>query len=176
MTFHYETAARLTDYTPTEEDRRSLEEWFARYDADSARGDVAALADAARFPLNLVTDDSAGDAWCGRWDRAEFTDTMTRVMGDAGGEPGEMSFASERTPVFLGPALAVVFSRSTMTAGGESRELVYADVLVRSNGRWAFQTMIQQGWGGMLKDAGPDASPHAGPDTGPDAVRDMTDG
>ena len=39
---------------------------------------------------------------------------------------------------------------STMTAGDEKRELRYADILIRRGGTWAFQTMIQGGWGDNL--------------------------
>lgn len=83
MTFHYDLNARLTGHSPTAEERASLEAWFAEYDAASGKGDVAAMGDAAVFPLNLVSDDSSGNAWTGQWDRERFTATMTRVMGEA---------------------------------------------------------------------------------------------
>ncbi|MCZ7434285.1 nuclear transport factor 2 family protein [Streptomyces sp. WMMC1477] len=152
MTFHYDLNARLTGHSPTAEERASLEAWFAAYDTASGEGDVAAMGDAAVFPLNLVSDDSSGNAWTGQWDREQFTATMTRVMGEAAGG-GALTFTSERTPVFLSPALVVVFTRSTMTVAGEDepgQEMTYADILVRSEGTWAFQTMIQGGWGDML--------------------------
>lgn len=40
-----------------------------------------------------------------------------------------------------------------MTVTGEDgpgQQMTYADILVRSGGTWAFQTMIQAGWGDML--------------------------
>jgi len=134
-------------YVPTAEDRASLEAWFAEYDAQSAKRDVQHMADMAVFPLNLVSDDAAGNARSAQWDREQYIATMTQVMGD-GSE--DISFESTRTPVFLSPAMAVVFSDSTMTMGGETRQLRYADILVRRDGTWAFQTMIQGGWGDNL--------------------------
>lgn len=136
-----------TGYTPTVEDRASLDAWFAEYDAESARRDVERMADLAVFPLNLVSDDAAGNGRSAQWDRERFVETMTHVMGD-GSE--DITFESVRTPVFLSPAMAVVFTDSTMTAEGQSRQLRYADILVRRDGKWAFQTMIQGGWGDNL--------------------------
>ncbi|NBE51212.1 DUF4440 domain-containing protein [Streptomyces boluensis] len=136
-----------TGYRPTEEDRASLDAWFAEYDAESARRDVERMADLAVFPLNLVSDDSAGDGRSAQWDRERFVATMTHVMGE-GSE--DISFESVRTPVFLSPAMAVVFTDSTMTTEGQSRQLRYADILIRRQGKWAFQTMIQGGWGDQL--------------------------
>ncbi|MBB1261033.1 nuclear transport factor 2 family protein [Streptomyces alkaliterrae] len=149
----------VTGYRPTEEDLCSLAEWFEHYDNSSAAGDVPRTADLAVFPLNLVTDDSTGRAWCGQWDREQYLTTMGAVMGgdESDDESAEGTrFDSTRTPFFLSPSLAVVFSRSTMTVGGRTHQLDYADVLVRADGQWRFQTMLQPGWGDMLKggDAG----------------------
>ncbi|WP_055701687.1 hypothetical protein [Streptomyces silaceus] len=136
-----------TGYVPTDEDRASLDAWFAAYDALSAKRDVERMADLAVFPLNLVSDDSAGDGRAAQWDREQYVGTMTHVMGD-GSE--DISFESTRTPVFLSSAMAVVFTDSVMTANGETQRLRYADILIRRGGSWAFQTMIQGGWGDNL--------------------------
>ncbi|MDI3385988.1 DUF4440 domain-containing protein [Streptomyces sp. B-S-A8] len=136
-----------TGYAPTAEDRESLDAWFAEYDAASGRRDIERMADLAVFPLNLVSDDSAGDGRSAQWDRKQFTETMTQVMGD-GSE--DITFDSVRTPVFLSPAMAVVFTDSTMTSQGQSQQLRYADILIRRDGKWAFQTMLQGGWGDNL--------------------------
>lgn len=134
-------------YVPTAEDRASLDAWFAEYDAQSAKRDVQGMADLAMFPLNLVSDDAVNGGRAAQWDREQYIATMTQVMGD-GSE--DITFESTRTPVFLSPVLAVVFSDSTMTMDGRSRQLRYADILVRRDGAWAFQTMIQGGWGDNL--------------------------
>ncbi|WP_175407146.1 DUF4440 domain-containing protein [Streptomyces sp. TRM64462] len=136
-----------TGYTPTAEDRASLDAWFEEYDAQSARRNIERMADMAVFPLNLVSDDSQGNARAAQWDREQFVATMTQVMG-SGDE--DITFESTRTPVFLSPAMAVVFTDSTMTMSGQKQRLRYADILVRRDGTWAFQTMIQGGWGDNL--------------------------
>ena len=138
-----------TGYTPTQDELASVEAWFAAYDAHSAGRDIARMADLAVFPLNLVSDNTAGDGASAQWDREQFIGTMTQVMGE--GADGDLSFDSVRTPVFLTSAMAVVFTDSTMTtAAGETQQLRYADVLIKRNGEWAFQTMIQGGWGDSL--------------------------
>ncbi|MFG2761394.1 nuclear transport factor 2 family protein [Streptomyces wuyuanensis] len=137
-----------TGYVPTTDELASIEAWFTDYDAAAARRDIERMADLAVFPLNLVSDDSAGSGASAQWDRERFVGTMTQVMGD-GSE--DISFESVRTPVFLGPAMAVVFTDSTMTADGTTQQLRYADVLIKRDGRWAFQTMLQSGWGDNLR-------------------------
>ncbi|MFD7691212.1 DUF4440 domain-containing protein [Streptomyces sp. NPDC059781] len=137
-----------TGYTPTAEDRASLDAWFAEYDAASGKRDVERMADLAVFPLNLVSDDSAGDGRSAQWDREQFVAVMTRVMGEGS---QDITFESTRTPVFLSPSMAVVLTDSTMTTDGESQQLRYADILLRRDGKWAFQTMLQGGWGDNLR-------------------------
>ncbi|WP_110944624.1 hypothetical protein [Streptomyces niger] len=134
-------------YVPTERELREVEEWFARYDALSVGVDVEGMADMAVFPLNLVSDGSDGNGWTGQWGRAEFVRTMREVMG--GDE--EVSFDSVRTPHFLSAGIVVVFTDAVFTVGGRSQSVRYADVLVRRDGGWAFQTMIQGGWGDLLR-------------------------
>jgi hypothetical protein len=136
-----------TGYTPTTEDRASLDAWFVEYDTASGERDVQRMADMAVFPLNLVSDDAAGHGRSAQWDRDRFTATMTQVLGEGN---RDITFESTRTPVFLSSSMAVVFTDSTMTADGRSQQLRYADILLRRDGKWAFQTMIQGGWGDNL--------------------------
>ncbi|WP_327326079.1 nuclear transport factor 2 family protein [Streptomyces sp. NBC_01210] len=137
-----------TGYTPTPEELASIEAWFAAYDAHSAKREVERMADLAVFPLNLVSDDSAGNGASAQWDRQQFIEAMGQVMGDGS---DDITFESTRTPVFLSPAMAVVFTDSTMTMDGQTQQLRYADILIRRDGTWAFQTMLQGGWGDNLR-------------------------
>ncbi|MER5464564.1 DUF4440 domain-containing protein [Streptomyces sp. NPDC002668] len=137
-----------TGYTATPAELASIEAWFAAYDAHSAKREIERMADLAVFPLNLVSDDSAGDGASAQWDRQQFIETMSQVMGDGS---DDITFESTRTPVFLSPAMAVVFTDSTMTVAGQTQQLRYADILIRRDGKWAFQTMLQSGWGDNLR-------------------------
>ncbi|MFC7895511.1 nuclear transport factor 2 family protein [Streptomyces sp. NPDC057381] len=136
-----------TGYTPTAEDRASLDAWFEEYDALSVESEVERMADMAVFPLNLISDDSAGNGRTAQWNRKQFVDTMTHVMGDGS---QKVVYDNTRTPVFLSASMAVVFTHSTVTTGDRTHEMHYADILVRRDGTWAFQTMIQGGWGDNL--------------------------
>ncbi|MFC5799243.1 nuclear transport factor 2 family protein [Streptomyces formicae] len=136
-----------TGYTPSPGELASVEAWFAEYDTAGGRRDIERMADMAVFPLNLVSDDSAGNGASAQWDREQFVATMTQVMGDG---PDAIAFESTRTPVFLGPAMAVVFTDSVMTMGETTQRLRYADILIKRDGVWAFQTMLQGGWGDNL--------------------------
>ncbi|MGC5011489.1 nuclear transport factor 2 family protein [Streptosporangium sp. DT93] len=138
-------------FTPSAEDRESIEAWFALYDAHSAKGDVERMADMAMFPLNVVTDGPDGDGLADRWTRERFTSTMAEVMG--GGGPGEIEMRSVRTPHFLTANLAVVVTDATVTTNGQTYEMRYADLLTKSGGRWVFQTMVQGGWADAWKEA-----------------------
>ncbi|MFC7403876.1 hypothetical protein [Georgenia alba] len=151
----------ITGYRPTAEEQDSLAAWWETYDGLAERSAVARMAELATFPVNVVSDDAEHRPHCGQWDRDHYVSTMSRVMGapdgaaasdpDAAGPTPEGTFESIRTPLFLGPSIVVVFSRSTMTAGGETYHLDYADVLVRENDGWRFQTMIQPGWGEAMR-------------------------
>ncbi|MFD5428547.1 nuclear transport factor 2 family protein [Streptomyces sp. NPDC127084] len=137
-----------TGYTPTADELAGIEEWFAEYDAASGRRDIERMAEMAVFPLNLVSDDSAGQGVSAQWGREQFTAAMSQVMGEGS---QDITFTSTRTPVFLTAAMAVVFTDSVMTMDGTEQRLRYADILIRRDGKWAFQTMLQGGWGDNMR-------------------------
>jgi hypothetical protein len=56
-----------------------------------------------------------------------------------------------RTPFFLTNNLVAVITDAVVTGGGQVYEMRYADILVKVDGQWKFQTMVQGGWGDMLK-------------------------
>ncbi|MFC4062455.1 nuclear transport factor 2 family protein [Planomonospora corallina] len=136
--------ARNGTFEPSTEDLASIDAWFAEYDALAARGAVEEIAGLAVFPLNLATDVPGGFGAVRQWDREEFVRAMTEVMG--GGTAG-MEMTSVRTPRFLTPNLVLVETEATVTVEGRAQSMRYADLLVRTADGWAFQTMVQGGWG-----------------------------
>ena len=139
--------ASITGYVPTEAEVDDIRDWFERYDAHSATGRLEQMAAMADFPINLVTDGSKGDAWSGQWNREEFLAVMAKAVGDGS---QEMVFTSTRVPHFLTAAMVIVFTDATVRAAGQSHRMRYADILVKKDGRWLFQTMAQGGWADML--------------------------
>ncbi|MEV5893868.1 nuclear transport factor 2 family protein [Nonomuraea fuscirosea] len=131
-------------YQPSDDDRASVEGWFAQYDALAGQGAIEQLADLAVFPMNVVTDVPGGHAAVKQWSRREYVEAMKEAMG--GGTAG-LGLTSVRTPRFLSPNLVVVETDATMTIDGREEHMRYADLLVRTEEGWAFQTMIQGGWG-----------------------------
>ncbi|MEU9833881.1 nuclear transport factor 2 family protein [Streptosporangium sp. NPDC048047] len=136
-------------FTPTAEDVASVEAWFARYDDLAMKVDGEAMADMAMFPLNEVTDDSAGNGFAEQVTREEYVRQMAETMG----APGEVSMESVRKPIFLSKNLVFVVTDAVMTYGGQSHIARYGDLLVKKDGEWVFQTMVQGGWGDMRKAA-----------------------
>ena len=132
----------------SEEQKQSIESWFAEYDELSMRGDVEGMADRAMFPVHVVTDGSDGNGYAENWTRAQFIQTMTEAMKDT---PQDMEMKTVRTPFFLSPDLAVVITDAEITLGAQKQAMRYADILVKMDGTWKFQTMAQSGWGDMLK-------------------------
>ena len=78
-----EVAPVTEPYVPTDGDRASVEAWFREYDALAAKVDIEKLADLAVFPLNVVSDDSSGDAAAAQWTREQYMETMAQVDGVA---------------------------------------------------------------------------------------------
>ena len=132
----------------TEEQKQSIESWFAEYDELSMKGDIEGMANMAMFPVHVVTEGSDGNGYTENWTRAQFIQTMTEAMKDT---PKDMEMKTVRTPFFLSPDLAVVITDAEITAGAQKQVMRYADILVKMDGKWKFQTMAQSGWGDMLK-------------------------
>jgi hypothetical protein len=137
-------------FTPTTHDTESLLAWFDQYDGHVSRNDTEAMADMALFPLVVMTNDSSGECVTQQWDRATFVQAMN--MGADGSDPASIRIENQRRPVFLNHDIAVVVTDSTVTTGGDTQHMRYVDVMAKANGEWRFKSMIQAGWGDMLKE------------------------
>ncbi|CRZ18717.1 hypothetical protein [Mycolicibacterium neworleansense] len=126
------------EFSPTQADVDSVLAWFARYDALALNKDVEGMADQAMFPLNEVTDGSAEAV-----DRPGFVAQMTEQLGPN----TDFAMESTRTPHFINENLVFVITAATFTADGFSQRVRYGDLLVKCDGDWKFQTMVQGGWG-----------------------------
>ncbi|MGI5211744.1 DUF4440 domain-containing protein [Plantactinospora sp. CA-290183] len=135
-----------TGFTPTDEQVQGLLDWFAEYDAHVVEGDVEAMAEMALFPLVVMTNDSAGECVAQEWDRATFVRAMSMATGEA-----TPRLENHRAPVFLGPDLAVVTTNTTATTGDEVAYMRYVDIMAKAGGRWRFKSMVQAGWGDMMR-------------------------
>lgn len=130
------------------EQKQSVDAWFAEFDELSRQGDVEGMANMAMFPVHVITDDSGGNGYAENWTRDEFVRTMTAAMKDTA---ATMEMKARRAPFFLTQCIVVVITDATVTMDAQERSLRYADILVKLDGQWKFQTMAQGGWGDMLK-------------------------
>jgi hypothetical protein len=133
-------------FEATEQQKQEIADWFDRYDALVAAGDVETMADQALFPLNAVTDDAQGFAVVSATERERFVAQM-REMGVGA---GDVRMRSHRTPIFLSPALVFVVTDAQFDFGDEMTHLRYGDLLVRTPQGWRFQTMVAGGFSGEM--------------------------
>ncbi|OLF19342.1 hypothetical protein [Actinophytocola xanthii] len=127
---------RGAGFVASDEDVAGVLAWFEKWDALAVAKDVEAMADMAMFPVNAVTDGSAES-----WDRSRFLTAMAEQLGG-----GDVQMESVRTPVFLHAGLVFVVTDATITVGDFSQTVRYGDLLVKRDGEWLFQTMVQGGW------------------------------
>ena len=123
-------------FAPTDDDVAGVLAWFEQWDALAVAKDVEAMAGMALFPVNAVTEGSAQS-----WDRERFLADMAANLGD-----GDVRMESVRTPVFVNANLVFVITDATITVGESSQVVRYGDLLVKTDGKWLFQTMVQGGW------------------------------
>ncbi|MGC4941883.1 nuclear transport factor 2 family protein [Kribbella sp. DT2] len=133
----------MTGFVPSEQDVASVLVWFEQYDALAAAKDYEGMADLAVFPLNEVTDDGKGAGSATQTGRSAYVEQMAQVMGGA----DDVTMETVRTPHFLSDALVFVISDGTMTYQGQTTPIRYGDLLLKTDGGWKFQTMVQGGWG-----------------------------
>lgn len=135
-----------TPFVPTEQQVAGLMAWFAEYDALARKSDVEAMADMALFPLPVISNDSAGECVAQEWDRPTFV----QAMGNATDGP-QPTLENHREPHFLSADLAVVVTTTVVTSGTDIQHMRYADVMAKTGGQWRFKSMIQAGWGDMMR-------------------------
>lgn len=134
-------------FTPTAEEVAGLLAWFAEYDALARRNDVEAMADRALFPLTVTSNDSAGECVTQRWGRETFVQAMAQV-----GEGPQPELENHREPHFLGADIAVVVTTTVLTGPGGVQHMRYTDIMAKRGGEWRFTSMVQAGWGDMMRE------------------------
>ena len=136
-------------FIPSEQDTKSLMEWFAKYQSHVLKNELDEMAAMAVFPLVVVTDDSDGNYVSQDWDIATFKQAMD--LTSQGVDLASITIENNRNPIFLGENLAVVITDAVTTISGQSNQSRYADIMVKQDGEWKYKSMIQSGWGDMLK-------------------------
>lgn len=136
-------------FVPSEQDTKGLMDWFAKYQSHVIKNELDEMAAMAIFPLAVVTDDSDGNYVSQDWDVATFKQAMD--LTSQGVDLATISIENNRNPIFLGENLAVVITDAITTIAGEAKQSRYVDIMVKQDGVWKYKSMIQAGWGDMLK-------------------------
>jgi hypothetical protein len=136
-------------FTPTENDVQHLLSWFEEYQKNVLKNDLDSMAEMAIFPLIVMTDDSEGNAITQEWDRQAFKQALD--LEAQGVDPATIAITNKRTPFFLNENVAIVITDAITTVAGESQPSRYADIMFKKDGEWKYKSMIQSGWGDMLK-------------------------
>lgn len=129
-------------FVPSEAEVASVRAWFAEWDKLALAGDIEALADRSLFPVNTLTTDEQGNGVAESWDRPTFIERMTAATAGAEG----VSMMSVRTPHFISADLVMVVTEAEIIAPEKTFRARYGDILVKRQGSWVFQTMLQAGW------------------------------
>ena len=137
-------------FTPSEKEIKILMDWFATYEGYVLKNQLDNMADMAIFPLVVMTDDSQGNCVAQSWDRETYKQAMD--MTAQGVDMSTVSIESHRSPTFLNENLAVVITDAITTIAGQPQQSRYVDIMAKQDGEWRFKSMIQSGWGDMLKE------------------------
>ena len=142
-----QTHLSSTFFVPSTSDIESLMAWFKNYDALAANNNADAMIKEAHLPITVITDDSNGECVTQQWDESAF---RASIEGNASNPNTKIK--NDRQPFFLSQNLAVVITEAMVTSGENVQYMRYVDVLVKRNGEWKFKSMMQAGWGDMLKE------------------------
>lgn len=144
-----EAHSPMSTFKPSEKDIKHLLDWFETYQNHILANDLDAMADMAIFPLVVMTNDSEGNAVTQEWDRETFKQALD--LAAQGVDPATITITNERQPFFLNENLAIVITDAKTTIAGETQPSRYADIMFKKDGEWKYKSMIQSGWGDMLK-------------------------
>ena len=130
-----------------EQDRREIEALLQALVRADEGGEVEAVAALIEFPLLTVSDDQHGQAVSVTWTRERWVAAMRPISGPMPGVQVE-----HRPAIFLvSDAIAVATDEQTITRRGRALPGRVALVLVRTAAGWRVKTMIEAGWGEMMR-------------------------
>jgi len=134
--------------TKDQQDRKEITALSKAMHAAAQSGDVTAAAALVDFPVLMVTDDSKGEAMADSWTREKWMEVMAPFY-----KPMPGVKMSEKPTIFLlTDSLASLDNQWTMTAGNKTTSGRSSMILVRKEGQWRIKSMVEGGWGDMMKE------------------------
>jgi hypothetical protein len=140
--------------TREQQDRKEIAAFMKQLSEAGKKGDLEAAAALVDFPVLMVTDDSKGEAMTDSWDRERWMEVMRPFYKPM---PG-VKMTDKPTVSMLTDSLAAVVNQWTMTAAKKTRSGRSAVLLVRKEGQWRIKSMMEGGWGDMMKEKPASAS------------------
>ena len=148
-------------------DRQEILALCKSLQAAETKGDLEAAAALVDFPVLMVTDDAKGEATSGAWDREKWLKVMAPFYEKP--KPG-MHVTHSPTIFTVTDSLATVGDQWTMTMGGEAGATGVKKVTARSSmlvirkgGHWRVKSMVEGGWGDVMKEKPATASQPTAP-------------
>ena len=130
-------------------DKKEILSLFKSMENAEKKGDLDAAAALVDFPVLMVTDDSKGQATSGAWDKEKWTQVMEPFYK----HPMQGMKVTHRPTIFMvSDSLATVTDQCTITHGTKTTTARNSTLLVRKDGRWFVKSMVEGGWGDMMKE------------------------
>jgi hypothetical protein len=142
--------AGWTPRAPTKaaQDNKEIGALFKSMEAAAMRGDLDAAAALVDFPVLMATDDSKGEATAETWTEEKWRQVMAPFYKPM----PEMKVTHKPVIFLLTDSLATVGDTATMTMGPKKITSRNSMLLVRTDGKWKVKSMVEGGWGDMMKE------------------------
>lgn len=134
--------------TREQQDKKEILAVCKAMHAAAQSGDLDAAVALVDFPVLMVTDDSKGEATSDSWTREKWMEVMAPFY-----KPMPGVKVTEKPTIFvLTDSLASLDNQWTMTAGNKKTTGRSSMILVRKAGEWRVKSMVEGGWGDMMKE------------------------
>ena len=130
------------------QDKKEIGALFSAMHQASVKGDLDAAAALMDFPVLMVTDDSSGQAMGETWDREKWLEVMKPFYSPH----HEMKVKHKPTITLLTDSLATIADEATITMGKKTVKARSSMLAVRKDDKWLVKSMVEGGWGDMMKE------------------------
>jgi Domain of unknown function (DUF4440) len=134
--------------TRDQQDKKEIAALCKTMHAAAKSGDLNAAVALVDFPVLMVTDDSKGEATAESWTREKWMEVMAPFYKPM---PG-VKMTEKPTIFLLTDSLASLDNQWTMTAGNKTTTGRSSMILIRKDGQWRVKSMVEGGWGDMMKE------------------------
>lgn len=149
---------QATGWTPrkvTKKDDKALDAFYKQYEETMMKGDMTAQAAMVDFPVFMATDDSKGMVSAGTYNKEQYVKMMEASMKAMPKmSPEDMKKQAKETKrsyEWLTDTMVMVTTNCSMKMGNEKIPTKGTELLINKDGKWMVKSMVQGGWGEMMK-------------------------